>query len=183
MSATTQGDVLVLDTGDRVVADGLYISGHNLVIDEASLTGESDPKKKSEEKPWLRSGTQVHPVGAHFCLLPHMRGWRRHGLPYQPARHQGKVGMLDTQVTEGDARMLVLAVGTDSEWGRTMALVSGDSPPTPLQEKLTVLAGTIAKVGLTVAILAFVVLMVRYAQAPMMVTSVHLCMYACARLW
>lgn len=54
-----QGDVLVLDTGDKVVADGLYISGHNLVIDEASLTGESDPKKKSHEKPWLRSGTQV----------------------------------------------------------------------------------------------------------------------------
>ena len=86
----TQGDVLVLDTGDRVVADGLYISGHNLVIDEASLTGESDPKKKSEEKPWLRSGTQVHPaVEEHFCLLPHMRGWRSPRPPCQPARHQG----------------------------------------------------------------------------------------------
>ena len=67
-----QGDVLVLDTGDKVVADGLFISGHNLVIDEASLTGESDPKKKSCEKPWLRSGTQVRAlsIAALSILTP-----------------------------------------------------------------------------------------------------------------
>ncbi len=54
-----QGDMLILDTGDKVIADGLFVQGHGLVIDEASLTGESDPQNKSPAKPWLRAGTQV----------------------------------------------------------------------------------------------------------------------------
>ena len=65
------------------------------------------------------------------------------------------------QIVEGDGRMLVTAVGEDSEWGRTMAMVVGESADTPLQEKLTDLAAAISKVGLAVAVLAFVVLMVR----------------------
>jgi P-type Ca2+ transporter type 2C len=67
------------------------------------------------------------------------------------------------QVTEGDGRVLVTAVGEHSEWGQTMALVVGESADTPLQEKLTVLAAAIGKVGFAVALLCFVVLMVRYA--------------------
>ena len=54
-----QGDLLILDTGDKVIADGLFVQGHGLVIDEASLTGESDPQSKAPAKPWLRAGTQV----------------------------------------------------------------------------------------------------------------------------
>lgn len=54
------GDVMILDTGDKVVADGVEIDGHGLVIDEASLTGESDPIKKTPDGDfWCRSGTQV----------------------------------------------------------------------------------------------------------------------------
>lgn len=54
------GDILVLNTGDRVTADGVLFESHDLVIDEASLTGESEPIKKSPEKDfWCRSGTQV----------------------------------------------------------------------------------------------------------------------------
>jgi len=58
-SPMLQGDMLILDTGDKVIADGLFVQGHGLVIDEASLTGESDPQNKSPAKPWLRAGTQV----------------------------------------------------------------------------------------------------------------------------
>eukprot|EP00882_Tetradesmus_deserticola_P028259 GHRQ01031469.1.p1 GENE.GHRQ01031469.1~~GHRQ01031469.1.p1 ORF type:complete len:192 (+),score=37.16 GHRQ01031469.1:270-845(+) len=54
------GDVYLVNMGDKVVADGIMIDGFHLVIDEASLTGESDPIKKiPEEDPWVRSGTQV----------------------------------------------------------------------------------------------------------------------------
>ncbi len=60
------------------------------MIDEASLTGESDPIKKSpEEDPWCRSGTQV---------------------------------------SEGSGRVFVVAVGPQSEWGKTMALVACPGP-------------------------------------------------------
>ena len=57
--------------------------------------------------------------------------------------------------------MVVSAVGEDSEWGRTMAMVMGQSGETPLQESLAKLAANIGKVGLAVGVLCFVVLMVR----------------------
>lgn len=54
------GDLLVLDTGDKIVADGVTVESFGLVIDEASLTGESEPLAKNpKEDPWCRSGTQV----------------------------------------------------------------------------------------------------------------------------
>lgn len=53
------GDLLKLETGDKIAADGLCAESHNLVVDEASLTGESDPLKKGPEDPFVRAGTQV----------------------------------------------------------------------------------------------------------------------------
>jgi P-type Ca2+ transporter type 2C len=119
------GDVMMLDTGDKVVADGYTIEVHNLTLDEASLTGEADPIKKGTKggDPWVRSGTQV---------------------------------------TEGSGKVLVVAVGERSEWGRTMSLVVGESDPTPLQEKLGVLAAAISKIGFTVAVICFIALMIRW---------------------
>lgn len=69
------GDVMILDTGDKVVADGVEIDGHALVIDEASLTGESDPIKKTPDGDfWCRSGTQVciRPTPVDFCTALHV---------------------------------------------------------------------------------------------------------------
>ena len=60
------GDLLVLDTGDKIVADGVAVESFGLVVDEASLTGESEPLAKGpKEDPWCRSGTQVK---AHAAL-------------------------------------------------------------------------------------------------------------------
>ncbi|DBB05302.1 TPA: hypothetical protein ACH3X3_010532 [Trebouxia sp. C0006] len=117
------GDVLVLTTGDKVTADGIVIESHGMIIDEASLTGEADPIKKTPEDPWVRSGTQV---------------------------------------TEGCGRVLVLAVGVNSEWGRTMAMCQSEPGETPLQQQLEKMAGGIAKLGMGVAIVCFVVLMLRW---------------------
>mmetsp|Transcript_4289 Transcript_4289/g.13717 ORF Transcript_4289/g.13717 Transcript_4289/m.13717 type:complete len:995 (+) Transcript_4289:117-3101(+) len=115
------GDLLVLDAGDKMVADGVYVDGHGLTLDEASLTGESDPVKKSDSEPFCRSGTQV---------------------------------------TEGSGKVLIVSVGEDSEWGRTLALVQGESEDTPLQEKLGVLATNIGKAGTAVAVVCFIALTV-----------------------
>ena len=65
------------------------------------------------------------------------------------------------QVTEGNGRMIVVAVGEHSEWGKTLSMVIGDGDETPLQEKLTVLAGAIGKLGTLVAVLTFTVLLIR----------------------
>ncbi|XP_061338997.1 calcium-transporting ATPase 4, plasma membrane-type-like isoform X1 [Gastrolobium bilobum] len=53
------GDIVHLSTGDQVPADGIYISGYFLLIDESSLSGESEPVNANEEKPFLLSGTKV----------------------------------------------------------------------------------------------------------------------------
>ncbi|KAK3138389.1 hypothetical protein QOZ80_5AG0368260 [Eleusine coracana subsp. coracana] len=53
------GDILHLSIGDVIPADGLFISGYSLVIDESSLSGESEPVNVSEEKPFLHAGSKV----------------------------------------------------------------------------------------------------------------------------
>lgn len=66
------------------------------------------------------------------------------------------------QVTEGSGAVLVVAVGDNSEWGKTMALVRTESADTPLQDSLGSLAAAIGKLGLAVGFLCFIVLTIRY---------------------
>lgn len=53
------GDIVHLGIGDQVPADGLFISGFSVLIDESSLTGESEPVMVNIENPFLLSGTKV----------------------------------------------------------------------------------------------------------------------------
>lgn len=119
------GDLLLLDAGDKIVADCILVENtQQLVLDEASLTGESDPVKKNVEDPWIRSGTQV---------------------------------------SEGSGKALVIAVGPNSDYCKTMMLINeaGDEN-TPLQDKLEVVAGLIGKVGFAVAVAVFIALMIMW---------------------
>ena len=47
-----------LALGDVVPADGLFVSGYSLTIDESSLSGESEPVHVSEEKLFLHAGSK-----------------------------------------------------------------------------------------------------------------------------
>lgn len=53
------GDIVLLTQGDEVPADGLWLDGQTMVIDESALTGESDPFKKNAEKPSFFAGSLV----------------------------------------------------------------------------------------------------------------------------
>lgn len=53
------GDVVHLSIGDQVPADGVFISGYSLLIDQSSLSGESVPVNISEKRPFLLAGTKV----------------------------------------------------------------------------------------------------------------------------
>ncbi|KAL6646113.1 hypothetical protein ACP70R_017721 [Stipagrostis hirtigluma subsp. patula] len=53
------GDIVHLSIGDQVPADGLFVSGFSLLINESSLTGESEPVAVHAENPFLLSGTKV----------------------------------------------------------------------------------------------------------------------------
>jgi len=119
------GDVLLLDTGDKVIADGVVVESFNLTLDEASLTGEGDPIHKNiDQDPWVRSGTQV---------------------------------------TEGSGKVVVVAVGPHSEWGKILAMVTEEEDQqTPLQEKLEIVATAIGKVGLFVAVACFIAMLIKW---------------------
>ncbi|KAL7101503.1 hypothetical protein ACP275_08G058000 [Erythranthe tilingii] len=53
------GDIVHLSIGDQVPADGLFLTGFSVLIDESSLTGESEPVMITSENPFLLSGTKV----------------------------------------------------------------------------------------------------------------------------
>ncbi|XP_026378540.1 putative calcium-transporting ATPase 13, plasma membrane-type [Papaver somniferum] len=54
------GDVASLKIGDQIPADGLFLNGHSLHVDESSMTGESDHVEIGAEKnPFLLSGAKV----------------------------------------------------------------------------------------------------------------------------
>nr|GMD95172.1 putative calcium-transporting ATPase 13, plasma membrane-type [Ipomoea batatas] len=54
------GDIVCLKIGDQVPADGLLVEGHSLMVDESSMTGESDHVEINHDRnPFLISGTKV----------------------------------------------------------------------------------------------------------------------------
>ncbi|KJE97340.1 plasma membrane calcium ATPase [Capsaspora owczarzaki ATCC 30864] len=53
------GDVVLLSVGEEIPADGIFIRGTNLSVDESPLTGETVPVKKSPTRPFIFSGTEV----------------------------------------------------------------------------------------------------------------------------
>ncbi|XP_019191317.1 PREDICTED: putative calcium-transporting ATPase 13, plasma membrane-type [Ipomoea nil] len=54
------GDLVCLNTGDQIPADGLLVEGHSLQVDESSMTGESDyVEVNHNQNPFLISGTKV----------------------------------------------------------------------------------------------------------------------------
>ncbi|KAL3616154.1 Calcium-transporting ATPase 2, plasma membrane-type [Castilleja foliolosa] len=53
------GDMVHLSIGDQVPADGLFLSGFSVLINEASLTGESEPVMIGADNPFLLSGSKV----------------------------------------------------------------------------------------------------------------------------
>ena len=55
-----QGDIIIINEGDRVPADALILSCLNLSVDESFLTGESVPVRKSDNE---TDGKEVHPGG------------------------------------------------------------------------------------------------------------------------
>jgi len=68
-----------------------------------------------------------------------------------------------TSVLEGVGRMLVLAVGPNSQKGKIKALLEKEQDETPLQEKLEIVADAIGRLGLVVAILTLTVLVLQFS--------------------
>jgi len=85
------------------------------------------------------------------------------GEPEEQTKNEAKPFLFSgTNVTKGAGRMLVMQVGANSEWGRTLAHLATDNEPTPLQDKLEAMVIFIGKIGVIVAIAVFVILIGYY---------------------
>ncbi|GJX14244.1 calcium-transporting ATPase 12, plasma membrane-type-like protein [Tanacetum coccineum] len=64
------GDIVILNIGDQIPADGLFIDGHSLLIDESSMTGESEHiEVNALTNPFLFSGSKVADGHSRMLVL------------------------------------------------------------------------------------------------------------------
>jgi Ca2+-transporting ATPase len=124
------GDVVLLEAGDRVPADGRLLAAHNLEVEEATLTGESHAVGKGVET--LHASSPA--LGDRLNML-----------------------YMNTVVTRGRAEMLVTATGMMTEMGQLAGLIAqAKEAPTPLQEQLDTLGKKLAAIASAVVACIFV---------------------------
>src|SRR6056297_260849 len=122
------GDILIIEEGDRITADGRLIEADNLAVDESALTGESEPVNKKtetiekEEVPLAETNNMVY---------------------------------MGTAVTRGNGVAVITATGAKTEMGKISDLLSKTiDEKTPLEEKLDQLGQSL--IGLTLVVAAIV---------------------------
>lgn len=132
------GDVIYIEQGQEIPADAQVLDGVSLYVDQAKLTGESEPVNKSHKQDIYK------PEDPH-CTYPF-------NLVYR-----------STIVTQGHGFCEITAVGDRTEIGQLAQAVASveNEQDTPLNHQLEQLSQAIGVVGLSVAMLTFVALFLR----------------------
>jgi len=121
------GDIVVLEEGARIPADGRLIEASNLLVNESSLTGESDLAYKSDEKV-VATGEIVSK-----------------NLVFQ-----------GTIVAEGYGKFVVLSTGSDTRFGKIAIFAQDTKSITPIQKKIEKLSKQIGISVLVLSLLVLV---------------------------
>lgn len=128
------GDVVLLNTGDEVPADGFLLESNSLQINESTLTGEPVISKTTVEADFDKEAT-----------YPSNRVLR------------------STTVVDGHGVMLVDLVGDATEYGKVnQGALIDNNLDTPLQIQLKRLANLISKLGYAAAAVTFILLTVKF---------------------
>ena len=128
------GDVVVLEAGDAVPADGRLLESASLKIEEAALTGESVPVTKAIEALTAPADGKDVPLGD------------RKNMAY-----------MGSTVVYGRGRMVITGTGMDTEMGKIAgALAATEEEQTPLQRKLNDLGKVLTKLVLGICVFIFV---------------------------
>lgn len=135
------GDVVHLEPGDVIPADGIFIDGHSVKCDESLVTGESDHIRKHLADQVLqaiqnRSGTDLQTLDPFIIS--------------------------GSKVAEGVGTFLVTATGMNSSYGRLLESLNEDHEATPLQLRLERLAKQIAIIGGILALVMFTVTFIKF---------------------
>lgn len=127
------GDIVILEAGDAVPADGRILESASMKIEEAALTGESVPVNKAMEVLGVGDDKEV-PLGdrKNMCYM-------------------------GSTVVYGRGRAVVTRTGMDTEMGKIAdVLASTAEEETPLQKRLTELGTTLSKLVLGICVFIFV---------------------------
>jgi len=124
-----RGDILVLQEGEKVPADSRIISLSGLKIDEASLTGESEPVSKIEE-----------PINAGAISASEQRNMLFKG----------------TNIVAGNGRAIVVAIGADTVIGKIAKEISVIDSEIPLKANIRHLSRAIIVVVAGISTLLFI---------------------------
>lgn len=131
-SQLVPGDIVVLEAGDSVPADGRIIEAATLKIEEAALTGESVPVNK-----------MIDALGLD----------QKNDIPLGDRKNMCYMG---STVAYGRGKMVVTETGMQTEMGKIAgALSSTIDEQTPLQQKLASLGKTLSKIVLGICIFIF----------------------------
>ncbi|KAL9082020.1 MAG: hypothetical protein Q9159_006791 [Coniocarpon cinnabarinum] len=133
------GDVLLIEQGNVVPADGIFLSGHNVACDESATTGESDVLGKT-------------PAASVIDAMANHRSLKK----LDPFMISGST------VEQGVGEYLVTATGRNSCHGRVVMSLQDEGETTPLQAKLNVITEQIAWAAAGATLLYFVVVFIRF---------------------
>ncbi len=125
------GDVMLLEAGVQISADGRLLEEANLQVRESALTGEAEPVSKRVEAE-LKEDT---PLGDRFNLVYH-----------------------GTEVVQGRGTVLVTGTGMKTELGKIATMLqSVESEPTPLQQRMDQLSKVLVYGALTLVAVVVIV--------------------------
>ena len=131
MDQLVPGDIVLLEAGDRVPADGRLLLAANLSVDESSLTGESVPVEKTADA----TTDAGSPIGDRIGMV-----------------------FMNTTVSRGRAEVIVTNTGMAPEMGKVAELlVSAKPSKTPLERQLDALSKTLAIIAGIAATVVFIV--------------------------
>ncbi len=149
---TVLGDVIVLETGDKVSCDARLIEVNSLQTQEAALTGESTPVSKRID------------IIKKDCGVA----------------DQNNIVFSGTIVTNGRAKAIAVATGMNTEIGKIAKLIEDVKPElTPLQIKLDRLGKSLGYIVIIVAFIVFLVGFLRGGNLPdMLLVGVSLAVAA-----
>ena len=147
------GDIVLLEAGNLVPADGRLLESANLRVQEASLTGESEPVSKE-------SG----PLGDR-------------DLPLAERRNMAYMG---TVVSYGRGVLLITATGMQTELGSIAEMMqTAGQEDTPLQRRLDQLGKSLAVVALFLVAIVFILGLLRGEELEiLLLTSIGLAVAA-----
>ena len=148
------GDIVILETGCYVPADIRLINAHNLKIEEASLTGETEAVEKDEnilfENEKVALGDRIN------------------------------MAFASTAVVNGHAEGIVTNIGMGTEVGKIAnMIIKNEAPTTPIQKKLEEVGKALGIACIVICALIFLIGVIKKISAvEMFMTSVGLAVAA-----